>query len=446
MEKFVSLIFILSGFLLFSCTQGISDLFIDPDNERITADGQTKAYVPIKRITSPPGYHWFGYYDKIQCDPTNRYVLGMKTQFEHRSPTPDDVIEIGMIDLHDHFKWIKLGESRAWGWQQGCQLQFIPGSVNEVLWNDREDDQFVCRIMNIKTRRQRTIPWAIYALSPDGKWAVTTDYSRVNDMRPGYGYASIPDPFADQLAPDSSGIWKVDLKTGEGKLIVSLAEAVAISNPLDKRFREAKHWFNHLLVSPDGQRFIFLHRWRYPDAKRNAPYGSVGGFGTRMFTASAEGTDLRVIDPYNFTSHFIWRNPSQILAWTRLPKMGNGFFLFEDSPTENIVQLGKDLMTLNGHCTYLPDNEWILNDTYPSRESRLQSVYLYHEPTNQRIPLADFYSPLKYTGEWRCDTHPRSTTDGNFVIVDSPNWDGRQMYLLDIREIVKSKKLIDHSE
>ncbi|MGV8096561.1 MAG: hypothetical protein AB2L24_32290 [Mangrovibacterium sp.] len=427
--------------LLFSCSSdSIESLFKKPDNEAIAGvDPHSKLYVPVKRITAKPGYHWFAYYDKIQIDPSNRYVLGMQTPFEHRSPTQEDVIEIGMIDLHDDCKWIKLGESRAWGWQQGCQLQFIPGSANEVLWNDREGDRFVCHIMNIETHQKRTIPWPVYALSPDGKWAVTTDYRRVNDMRPGYGYAGIPDPNAGMLAPENSGIWKIDLKTGEANLIISLAQAAAIANPYDEQFTEAKHWFNHLLVNPDGSRFIFLNRWRYPDAERNLPYKGVGGFGTRMFTASADGTDLRVIDPYNYTSHFIWRDPSHILAWTRIPAKGSGFFLFEDSSVENIEQIGKDVMTLNGHCTYLPGNEWILNDTYPSSE-RLQSVYLYHVPTGKRIPLADFYSPDEYKGEWRCDTHPRSTQDGQYVIVDSPNWDGRQMYLLDIREIVNKQQ------
>ena len=205
---------------------------------------------------------------------------------------------------------------------------------------------------------------------------------------------------------------------------------------MDETFTEAKHWFNHLLVSPDGKRFIFLHRWRYPDAERNEPYRSVGGFGTRMFTASADGTDLRVIDPYNYTSHFIWRDTSHILAWTRIPRRGNGFFLFEDAPVENIVQTGKGVMTVFGHCTYLPCNDWILNDTNPATSTRLQSVYLYHEPTHTRVPLADMYSPTDYKDEWRCHTHPRRTNDGKFVIFDSPNWDGRQMYLLDIREII----------
>ena len=432
---------LLMSLVVSACSSVSKNIFEQSDNEAIAkVDAHTKLYVPAKRITAKPGYHWFAYYDKIQCDPTNRYVLGMQTTFEHRSPTQDDVIEIGMVDLQDNCKWIKLGESRAWGWQQGCQLQFIPNTTNMVLWNDKKDGQFVCHIMNIETREKRTIPWTVYALSPDGKWAVTTDYRRVNDTRPGYGYAGIPDPNSNILAPENSGIWKVNLETGEAELIISLAHAVTIDNPYEKEFTDAKHWFNHLLVNPDGTRFIFLHRWRYPDEVRNEPYKNVGGFGTRMFTASADGTDLRVIDPYNYTSHFIWRDPSHILAWTRIPDKGFGFFLFEDSPVEHIEQIGEGVMPLNGHCTYLPGNEWILNDTYPDKKTHLQSVYLYHVPTGKRVPLADFYSPPEYQGEWRCDTHPRSTLDGNYVIVDSPNWDGRQMYMLDIRDIIKSEQ------
>jgi hypothetical protein len=423
-------------FLIVACSNTKQDPFTNPDNARIAAaDPYSHFHVPVKKITSQPGYHWFAYYDKIQCDPSNRYVLGMQTAFEHRSPTPDDGIAIGMIDLQNDCRWIKLGESHAWGWQQGCQLQFIPSSEDEIVWNDKEGDRFVCRIMNIRTRRTRTIPWAVYALSPDGKWAITADYRRINDTRPGYGYAGIADPYAHQSAPDSSGIWKINLQTGEAQLLISIAQAAHINNPYDTQTADAKHWFNHLLFNPDGTRFIFLHRWRYPDAQRTAQYADVGGWGTRMLTAAADGSDIRVIDPYSYTSHFIWKDPSHILAWTNIPGKGDGFFLFEDSPAENIVQIGKEVMTRNGHCTYLKGNEWILNDTYPDNNTRLQSVYLYHTPTGKRIPLADFYSPPEYRGEWRCDTHPRSTADGNFVIVDSPNLDGRQMYLLDIRGI-----------
>lgn len=50
---------------------------------------------PIRAITRGPKYHWFGYYDKLQFDPSSRYVLGMEVDFEHRSPRPDDVIRLG---------------------------------------------------------------------------------------------------------------------------------------------------------------------------------------------------------------------------------------------------------------------------------------------------------------------------------------------------------------
>lgn len=54
---------------------------------------------PVRQITRGPKFHWFGYYDKLQFSPDNRFVLCNRVGFEHRSPTAADVIEVGMIDL-----------------------------------------------------------------------------------------------------------------------------------------------------------------------------------------------------------------------------------------------------------------------------------------------------------------------------------------------------------
>ena len=115
----------------------------------------------------------------------------------------------------------------------------------------------------------------------------------------------------------------------------------------------------------------------------------------------------------------------------------DGFFLFEDDGSDTAVQIGEGVMTRNGHNTYLPGNEWILNDTYPDNE-RMQHVYLYYVPTGKRIPIGDFYLDPDYKGEWRCDTHPRFSPDGSKVVIDCPLGDqGRQLVLLDISEIVE---------
>ena len=161
---------------------------------------------PVRAITQGPKFHWFSYYDKLQFDPTGRYALGMEVDFEHRSPKADDVIKIGMVDLENGDKWAELSQSSAWCWQQGCMLQWRPGSKDEIIWNDRQDDRFVCHILNVHSGSKRTLPYPIYTVNPDGRTAVAPDFRRVQDMRPGYGYAGLPDPHKDDAAPDDSGI------------------------------------------------------------------------------------------------------------------------------------------------------------------------------------------------------------------------------------------------
>ncbi len=376
----------------------------------------------VRAITRGPKFHWFGYYDKLQFDPTGRYALGMEVDFEHRSPRADDAIRLGMVDTAGGDRWIELGESRAWNWQQGSMLQWLPGSSSEVIWNDRQGSRFVSHILDVRTRKRRTLDSPVYSLSPDARTAITTDFRRLNDTRPGYGYAGLPDPNAAVAAPSDAGIWRVDLRTGREQLIISLADALkAPTNEGD--WTGAKHWFNHLLFSPDGSRFIFLHRWRGPKEGRS--------FATRMFTASADGKDLHVLDPYGRTSHFIWRDPKHVLAWAWHPSNGEKFYLYEDG-TSNVEVIAPDVMTVNGHCSYLPGGRWILNDTYPDRE-RNQNPYLYDTRAGTRRWLGHFRSPAEYQGEWRCDLHPRFSPDGRKVCIDSVHGgNGRQMYLIDL--------------
>ncbi|MAE63768.1 MAG: hypothetical protein CMJ18_05805 [Phycisphaeraceae bacterium] len=378
---------------------------------------------PVRAITRGPKYHWFGYYDKLEFDPTSRYVLAMEVDFEHRSPTPDDVIRIGMVDLQEDDRWIGLGESRAWCWQQGCMLQWRPGTKTQVIWNDREKDRFVCRILDVKTRRTRTLPFPIYTLSPDGRTAVGVDFGRINDVRPGYGYAGVADQNRDELAPKDSGIFRLDLETAKQELIVSLADVAALPCA-HADVKGAKHWFNHLLFNPDGSRFIFLDRW---------PFGE-RDFLTRMLTASPDGQDIRVVHDYGRMSHFIWRDPRHILAWSWHPSHDHCMYLYTDGSSE-VEPIGKGVMD-NGHCSCLPGHEWILNDTYPDQD-RNQNVYLYHVASNRKVNLGSFFAPEAYgDDEWRCDTHPRFSLDGRYVVVDSAHGgNGRQLYLIDIGHI-----------
>lgn len=411
--------------------QGAGLGLVKPWNMR-SAETSFGASIPtVRQITHGPRFHWFGYYDKFQFSAENRFVLGNEVDFEGRSPKAGDAIRVGMVDLQDKDRWIELGTTRAWNWQQGCMLQWLPGAKNDVIWNDREDDRFVARILNVKTRRLRTLPCPVYTISPDGKTAIAPDFRRLNDCRPGYGYAGLPDPNRSVSAPDDAGVWRMDLKTGRQKLLFSFADAVKV--PFTGRdgaaFQPgAKHWFNHLLFNTDGTRFFFLHRWRNPD--QQPP-----GFHTRAFTCDREGKNWYCIDPHGATSHFIWRDPQHIMAWAWHPSHSDKFYLYKDR-TNEVSVVAPDGMTQNGHNTYIPGmkNEWVLNDTYPDKQ-RQQHPYLYHLPSRRKVPLGHFHAPVEYSGEWRCDTHPRSSRDGKMVCIDSPHAGGRQMFVIDVKDL-----------
>jgi len=382
---------------------------------------------PTRIITHEDGFFWFGYYDKLQFSPDNRFVLSNRVRFEHRSPRPDDEIEVGMIDLEDGDRWIPLGKSVAWNWQQGCMLQWIPGTESSVIWNDRDGDRFVAHIFDVVTREKHTIESPIYALSPDGKNAVSCDFTRVADCRPGYGYAGFRDPHFEDMAPEQTGITSVDLKTGKSELIIS-HRRLATTGGIINNTPDAKHHAYHLLVSPSGERFILLHRWRFPK----------GDHLTRLITAKLDGSDMRIVIPNGYASHFIWRDATHILSqaksWLGNEQWGN--FLFEDKDSGVIEEIGKGVLDSGGHITYVRNNEWILNDTYPKGKERVQTPHLYHISSNRRINLGDFHSPSTYAGEWRVDNHPRVSRDERLVCIDAPAGErGRQLHLIDISEI-----------
>ncbi len=387
---------------------------------------------PIRALTKGPKFHWFAYYDKLQFDPTDRYALCNQVDFEGRTPTPEDVLRVGMIDTQNNDAWTELGTSTAWGWQQGCMLQWVPGTESTVIWNDRENGKYVSHVLDVKTGAKRTLPLPVYSLSPDGKWAVTPDFARIDYCRSGYGYSGIDDPCKTEKAPAGSGIWRMNLVTGEHKLIFSIADAVAQKHPTID-LTQKWNWFNHLLIAQDSKRLIFLHRWRdevdIPREKK------AGGFTTRMFTINLDGTEPYILEPSGVVSHFIWRDPKHLVAWAKPDAEPAARVIVYEDQTRNYTKLGPEQITVDGHMTYLPhaNNEWLLCDTYPDPVRREQHPFLYHIPTDKKVPLGHFFEPRDYKGEFRCDLHPRSSNDGKKVTIDSVHGgNGRQLYLIDV--------------
>ena len=234
----------------------------------------------VQRLTHGPRHHFFGYYDKCPWDATGRYVLALETGFSDRPPGPEDNAAVGMVDPAESGRWIPLAETVAWNWQQGAMLQWLPADAERlIIYNARQGHRFVSVVRDVQSGATRTLPRLVYAVSRDGRSALTLNFSRLHHCRPGYGYAGLPDPGLDHPAPEEDGIWWMDLETGQSRQIVSLGTVAAL-DPLPS-MGGAKHWFNHLQFNTDDSRFVFLHRWRGTDI-----------FRTRMFTARPDGSEM----------------------------------------------------------------------------------------------------------------------------------------------------------
>ncbi|MBQ9500888.1 MAG: hypothetical protein IJU70_01900, partial [Lentisphaeria bacterium] len=114
-----------------------------------------KRHLPVRRVTEGPKHHFFGYFDKFPWDKTGRYLLSQEVGFTARQPVPGEKALLGMIDLQENCRFIPLAETDAWCWQQGCMFQWLNDSGTEVIYNDREGDHFISRILDVKTGETR---------------------------------------------------------------------------------------------------------------------------------------------------------------------------------------------------------------------------------------------------------------------------------------------------
>ena len=376
-----------------------------------------------RRITPKGKNHLFGYYEKTPWDPTGRHMLALETELYDRIPSVNDPAVIGLVDRQDGNAWRPITETRAWNWQQGCQAQWLPGEGRRVIYNDYDGQRLVSVILDVDSGERRTLPRPIYAVSPRGDVAVTLNFARFLWTRPVCGYAGVSDPWEGQPHPDDDGIYRMDLETGESELIVSLGQMAALE-PRDD-MAGANHWLNHLMFNTDGSRFMLFHRWIVPGERRV----------TRLYTANADGSDLHCVADDDMTSHCDWKDERTILAWARQHDVGNRFYSFTDQSRERSI-VGEGILTRDGHCTYSPDRRWILADTYPNKSDPHRVVYLYDPAEKRRVEIARVYSPPALTAEIRCDLHPRWSRDGTEVCFDSAHEGDRQMYVVDVGEIV----------
>ncbi len=359
---------------------------------------------------------FFGYYDKSPWSSNMRFaILNLREK---------DYLKVVVFDQKKK-RLIQVGKSLTWNWQQGCMSQWLPSSYKKIIvYNCSEKDKLGCRIKELGGELDRFIEYPIQSLNPRKFEALALNYRLLWKLRPEYGYNVNSINFSKNQSIDKDGIWRVNLDTGCADLIISLAR-LSETNPC-KSMVGAAHKVNHLLYSPSGKHFIFLHRFYNKKRKYS-----------RLYSANTDGNELTLLMDDHMVSHYHWRDDENIIVWGRKRQFGDHYYLVNVKNAKSKI-IGENILDIydDGHCTFSPNCRWILTDTYPDR-GRMQLLILFDTKENKFLILGSFFSPPQFSGAKRCDLHPRWSPDGKWISIDSAHEGIRRAYFLNVEQLVE---------
>ncbi len=384
--------------------------------EKIKVEGN------VSRVSPEDKYeYYYGYYDKSPWDATDRYMIALKVRQAYKSVAPKATGIVGVIDTAKGNKFHKIAVTHSWNVQQGCMAQWLgPDFKSRIIYNDFREGKYCSVIFNLRTKtEEKVLPMPVYDVARDGSFALSLDFSRLHRMRPGYGYSNLPDETKGELCPDKPCIWKLDLDTGEVTELFKYTDLAAFEP--DESMTGAEHKVNHLMISPNGKRFMVLHRWFLNGRKH-----------TRLVTVNVDKTEMYNLSDDVFVSHCYWKNDQEILSFLRKKETGNHYYLMKDKTGEYRMYWPE--LNTDGHCSYSPDGKYVITDTYPNRK-RIASVYLCTEDDNKSTRIARAFAPFRYDNDCRCDLHPRWNRAGDKICIDSVHEGKRGLYVIDLKQI-----------
>ena len=355
------------------------------------------------KIFSKKNKHiYFGYYDIQQLNKDENKML--VHVIDKKANTSKNLAEIGFYNL-DNNEYIKIAQTHAWNWQQGSRLRWWPSNEKYICFNDIDDKKYVCKKVNIETKQvEQIFCKALYDIDNEGTYGLSLNFSRLQRLRPGYGYDYFQDKTMNISSPLDDGIHYVDLLKNKSHLIISIGELAKRCEDCDAN----EHYINHISISPNGEKFMFFHLWTRKKSNK---------WKTCLYVANKDGSNLKLLEKEDLVSHYDWIDSDNILVTGYTPNGKQTYSRYNvNSLEKNVVK--SSYLDKDGHPTVIDGGRKFITDTYPKKMD-LQELFEYNTNNSTKKTLMYIYSsPLMYE-EKRCDLHPRVSNSEKIITIDS---------------------------
>lgn len=366
----------------------------------------------LKKLSKPNTHVFFGYYDVTPFNTETDEIIYLNLKKD------EDVIQIMTNHLEDLSQERKLADSRAWNWQQGIRLRWMPNNSREIVFNDFDGKVYYSRIVNIDTKEERRIDAPLYDISSDGRFGLSIDFERLGAKRPGYGYTCRPYIEAEHQLENES-IRLVDLANNTIRDIITFADIANINGCETKDF--SNNYLNHLCFSPSGHQFLFF--WLTVKSHTHKAY---------LLVHNLISGKTKLIENSEKVSHYVWLNEDTIICTARDNDGRDHYHRYTVSTGEKKT-LCPAILCYDGHPSVY-SKELILTDTYPDTMG-YQHLYLANIDKSLKRPVLDIYSNCMITGERRTDLHPRLNTGKTMVCLDANILKYRELYFIKIDKL-----------
>ncbi len=410
-------------------------------SSRFPAYDRYEPRVPVWCATPAVGRILHRFFDTSPFSPSGRYLALTRLPFEDRLPQPGDTAEVVLVDLSNGEERT-VAETQGWDTQLGAQCQW-GATDHDLFFNDQDTGTWTPFGVRLDpaSGEARQLDGPIYMVSPDGKQALTPCLLRTGATQAGYGVLApasvVP---VNQGAPEDDGVFITDTTTGEYRLLVSLAQIVDETRPLDPAIYHGGSYYGaHVKWNPQGSRIMLVLRW-LPDG------GDTARMERMVVTMEADGSNIRIAIPADRWKpgghHPNWCPDGEtVLVNLNLHRDGLRFVTarFDGS---NLEDAAPGIMG-SGHPTMHPDGRHILTDAYPNEPLafgdgtapiRLVDRFLGRESALVRIQVVPpFDGPKK---ELRVDPHPAWDRSYRWIAFNACPDGTRRVYVADLSELV----------